>query len=117
MVKLDPGHKAIDFINRMLSNEFVKQGVPLSFLIDTRRFAKGAPPDVREYLSSLYSKAVELQCLEATIDTLPDAERDLNQMRQRGIKSWFAEQLKLIESGEIPGLKPKAAKSSPRWGF
>lgn len=102
----------------MLSDDFVKQGVPLSFLIETKPFAKGASPEVREYLSTLYSKAVELQYLEATIDTLPEAERDLNLTRQRGIKAWFAEQLHLVENGEIPGLKPKGTKSSPsRWGF
>lgn len=77
----------------------VEPGTDLQFLRDTKQayFVFGCDRSVKELVSSIYTRAVDLHALEAELPGLDGAERSENIERQREIKEWFRSTLASLE--------------------
>lgn len=95
------------FIATLVTEDHVRQGEPIEFLIKTRGASRSSPEHIREFIYKIYKKAVELQYLEATLDSLDGDEKEANRKRQREIKVWLSDLLNCMDERLVEELKTK----------
>ncbi|MBQ0759928.1 MAG: hypothetical protein KBT72_09750 [Zhongshania sp.] len=91
--------KITGFIARILIDGTVESRADQDFLRDTKNayFLFSGDVKVSALISEIYKKAIDLHCLEALQDSLPDEERFRNIEKQGDIKIWMSSTLSSME--------------------
>ena len=93
---MDEYQRIAYFLTQVIERDKVKPGMPVEFLIESRRIARHSTPEVREYISTIYEKVAALQLLEATQEQADDSEKFENLKKQDQIRKWLEKQLEEI---------------------
>ena len=88
------------FLATVLQQGGIPEGEPESFLRKTKTayFVFAGDSDVKDLISEIYKKAIDLHAWEATEEGLVGEELKKNIQDQRVIKDWFAKTLDSMES-------------------
>lgn len=89
--------KVGEFIGSILTSGRVAPGSDKQFLVDTKASGLLFGPDISQFVSEVYKKAVHLHALEAELEGTHGEARTSNIKAQREIKDWYSRALEGLQ--------------------
>jgi len=93
------------FIADILVNGRVEKGADVKFLRDTKASYLLFDKNIKDFVSEIYKKAVDLHCLCQELDSVSGEERKRNIEKQRVIKDWYKNQLDNLDEKFVEYLR------------